>query len=206
MLAVSFRPMVQLGRSQSRIIAILTLLVFGGIGMYLVKSQEPIKKIIKKNQFSNAEFTSTGFILHNFQRTETKNGKTIWKVQAELGEYIKGQESAKLSRPFLVLYQENGDIIEVTANEAILTLDGNALKVADLQGDVVMNINRERFVNTQTANYDKSKDLITAPGYVKIEDKNMLLEGELMKVLVSQQEMTLGRNVKTTIKKRALTE
>ena len=194
--------MVRIGRAQSRIIALTILFLVVGIGLFMAQGLGSAKKFIKNTKFSGAEANSTGFILNNFQRTETKDGKTIWKVQAETGRYAKGTDSIELTRPYLVLFQDNGDVIELTSNQATLKLSGNALNTADLMGDVVMNINRQKFAYTQNATYDQNKNLINAPGYVKIEDQNMTIEGESMNANTLEQIMTLDRNVKTVIKKQ----
>jgi LPS export ABC transporter protein LptC len=187
------------------LLAILTLVLFAGLGILMVKKNQPLKRLKKNLDYSSSEITTTGFTLNDFRRTESKNGKTIWKVNAQIGEYLKGQDSAKLTKAFLVLYQENGDIVEVTSDSALLSLEGNELKSAEMSGNVVMNVNKERYVHTEKAIYEKVKDLITAPGYAKIEDSNMVLEGESLVVKVEEQFLSFDRNVKTTVKKKTNT-
>lgn len=197
--------MIRLNRNQSRTLAILLLFLFVGLGILMVEQNKPISRFKKKLEYSSSELTTTGFILNDFQRTETKNGKTIWKVNAEIGEYLKGQDTAKLTKAFLVLFQDNGDVLEVTSESALLSLQGNELKTAEMTGNVIMNINKEKYVHTEKAIYEKVKDLITAPGYAKIEDSNMILEGESLIVKVEGQELSFDRNVKTTVKKKSNT-
>jgi LPS export ABC transporter protein LptC len=197
--------MIRLNRNKSRLLAILTLVLFAGLGILMVKKNQPLKRLKKNLDYSSSEITTTGFTLNDFRRTESKNGKTIWKVNAQIGEYLKGQDSAKLTKAFLVLYQENGDIVEVTSDSALLSLEGNELKSAEMSGNVVMNVNKERYVHTEKAIYEKVKDLITAPGYAKIEDSNMVLEGESLVVKVEEQFLSFDRNVKTTVKKKTNT-
>jgi LPS export ABC transporter protein LptC len=197
--------MIRLNRNKSRLLAILTLVLFAGLGILMVKKNQPLKRLKKNLDYSSSEITTTGFTLYDFRRTESKNGKTIWKVNAQIGEYLKGQDSAKLTKAFLVLYQENGDIVEVTSDSALLSLEGNELKSAEMSGNVVMNVNKERHVHTEKAIYEKVKDLITAPGYAKIEDSNMVLEGESLVVKVEEQFLSFDRNVKTTVKKKTNT-
>lgn len=153
-------------------------------------------------KFSGAEITSTGFILNNFQRTEIKDGKTLWIMKADQGEYLKGQDSVKLTNSFLTLYQENGDVVEVKSDSAIMELLAGKLNTAKMIGNVKMNVNKERYVYTQEALYDKNKEVITAPGYAKIEDRNIILEGKELSVLVKESSLSFSRDVITTIKRK----
>jgi LPS export ABC transporter protein LptC len=171
----------------------------------MIKKNKPIQRLKKNLEYSSSEITTTGFTLNDFRRTETKNGRIIWKVNAHIGEYLKGQDSAKLTKAFLVLYQENGDIVEVTSDSALLSLKGNELTTAEMSGNVIMNINKERYVHTEKATYEKVKDLIIAPGYAKIEDSNMVLEGESLTVKIEEQALSFDKNVKTTVKKKTNT-
>ena len=194
--------MFRISRLQSRVLAFTVIFVAFGLGILITRTQQDPKRPKREMKFSGAEITSTGFILNNFQRTEIKDGKTLWIMKADQGEYLKGQDSVKLTNSFLTLYQENGDVVEVKSDSAIMELLAGKLNTAKMIGNVKMNVNKERYVYTQEALYDKNKEVITAPGYAKIEDRNIILEGKELSVLVKESSLSFSRDVITTIKRK----
>ncbi len=149
---------------------------------------------------SSEEVASAGFLLNDFHRTETKGGKKLWEVTAKTGEYFTSSDSARLINAFLVLYQKNGDVVEVRANKALLHFSGNALLRAELSDTVKMNVNKTRFVDTEKADYNKAEDSLYAPGYAKIEDGKMILEGESLRVKLSAGDLSYEKNVRSQVK------
>ncbi|MDZ4785224.1 MAG: LPS export ABC transporter periplasmic protein LptC, partial [bacterium] len=146
------------------------------------------------------EKDKTGFVLNNFHRTETKAGKKLWEVTAKTGEYITQTDSAKLTNALIIVYQKNGDIIQVESEKAILQFDNDSLIEAFLEKTVKLNVNKEKFVTTEKADFNKLQNTIVAPGYAKIEDRNVTLEGELLNVDLSLGILQYGKKVKTLIK------
>lgn len=192
--------MVHITRTQSRVIAILTLILFMGLGVFMVRRNPGL---IQKPIFpsgSSEEVASAGFLLNKFHRTETKGGKKLWEVTADTGEYFSSSDSARLSNAFLVLYQKNGDVVEVRSNKALLHFTGNTLLRAELSESVKMNVNKTRFVTTDKADYNKPEDSLFAPGYARIEDEKMILEGESLRVKLSAGDLSYEKNVKSRIK------
>jgi LPS export ABC transporter protein LptC len=194
--------MIRISRLQSRVIAFTVIIFALFIGILITRTQQDPKRPRREMKFSGAEITSTGFILNNFQRTEIKDGKTLWVMKADQGEYLKGQDSVKLTNSFLTIYQDNGDVVEVISDSSIMELIAGKLNTAKMIGNVKMNVNKERYVYTQEALYDKNREIITAPGYAKIEDRNIILEGKELSVLIKESSLSFGSNVITTIKRK----
>ncbi|GEM_PF-3596476 len=193
--------MIRISKTQSRVTAALALIIFITFGINLVR-QNAKSSYVGIGSISNSETDEpkVGFILNNFHRTETKSGKKVWEITADKGQYFAETDTAKLLTPYMVFYQKNGDVVEITAEQATLEFDKNVLNTAYLTGTVKMNVNKEKFITTEKADFHKIEDTLIAPGYAKIEDGKMILEGETLKVNLSEGILTYDKNVRTQIK------
>lgn len=196
--------MIRVSKEQSRIIAITALILFITSGILLVKQNSNLGQGMKSNSSidlhpSQTE-SQTGFLLNQFHRTETKAGKKMWEVTAENGEYFNETESARLTNSIMIFYQNNGDVVEVASNNAVLHFEQNALQNAELTGAVKMNINKERFITTEKADFNKGDNTVIAPGYAKIEDRKMTMEGENLAVDLTNSVLIYKNKVQTEVK------
>jgi len=140
------------------------------------------------------------FILGEFHRSETKNGRTVWEVKAKSGQYYPESSTAKLNGATLWFYKKEGELVRLESGSATLYLDGNSLVKADTTDGVTLNYNDKLTLTTDYASFDKEKNIVHAPGQVLIKTELLDISGESMQANVETQEVTIERKVKTVIR------
>ena len=91
----------------------------------------------------------------------------------------------------------------VASNEGHLVLAGqDELASVVLTGSVIVWLN-DIELRTETATYDRTGDLITAPGAVKITGRDMDVRAQGMKVEVTPQRIHLFDDVHTVLRSDA---
>jgi len=184
---------MRLRRRQSQIIAGAVLVLFFVVATLLARTNSEQNTQISL-ALPNATPTPTPepvapsegsrFMLKDFHRSETRDGKTVWEVRATQGQFFPEEQQAKLREATIWVYRKNGDILQLRAKEALLKVQGAALLSAHASGGVVAIMNATTTLETESAVYDKDSNKIFAPGAVKIvneraEQNGIGLEGNL---------------------------
>lgn len=197
---------MKISRKQSIVLSLLCLSFFFGIGFFFsqqhkLPSTQSVKGIsIKLN--SEIEGGSQ-IVLDEFHRSESKNGRKMWEVKGKKGEYSPKTGTARITEADLWLYKESGDIVHLLANQGIVQLDGVTLRTADLEGNVSVSVeNKSVTVTTEKAIYDKSLEVVRAPGKVKLTSTMGEISGESLIAKIDKLEFILEKNVQTIIKGR----
>jgi len=148
------------------------------------------------------------FILENFHRSETKEGRKQWEVFATRGEYAPSTQSAKVYGVRLNFYrEEEGSLVELRSQVATLFLNGNELVKAEL-GEVQVDpkaVVEDRSVEvdyggnvkvtTPRAIYDGGAGVITSEGPAVFENKSFKTTGKNMHVDVRRRIIRLNNEV-----------
>lgn len=191
---------MKISRAQSQYLALSVVVLFLGLGMLLLRSAPasiPVEQT--KHVAEKQHKKKSSFVLNKFHRTETKDGKKIWEVTAQRGKYFPKTSTAVLQKATFIIYRKNGDVIEISSKEAELEFQENTLALAKLITDVKMNINKETFVTSDKAYYDKQEDSIFTPGYAKIKNDQMTVEGVELQVDVQAKTIEFLNDVETRI-------
>lgn len=196
---------MNLTRTQSVTLAIATLALFFGVSLLLIKQSRQqvvprIKDMVEFSTASSAAPEQSSFVLNNFHRSETRNGKLVWEVDAKRGQYFPETNTAKLEQAKLWLYSEKGTATVLDTAGATLYLKGVGLDKAEAFGGVVMVHNNKVTITTDQAVYDKSNELVTAPGIVKIKGELIEVTGKGLEVKLDNQEARLLNNVESVIR------
>ena len=147
---------------------------------------------------------SSNFILENFHRSEMKDGKKVWEVSAVKGQYFPETNTAQLETPRLLFFRSSGEVIELSAATATITLSGTSLTRAEIAGSVEVVYSEKVTIKTELAVYDKEKNLVTAPGKVSITSAQLDIVGRELTAYLDRNEFRLAKDVSSTVKKRAL--
>ena len=143
--------------------------------------------------------------MQNFHRIKVKNGHMEWEIKADDGQYYQKQSEIVVRVPEVTIYTEEGvQRAWLTGKEAHLGLvdDGKEVGSMELRGDVVLWLD-DLELRTETATYDRDRDLITAPGAVIITGRTMNVNADGMEVDVTPQRIRLLENVHTLLKPNA---
>jgi hypothetical protein len=81
------------------------------------------------------------------------------------------------------LYLEDGRSVGVTGEEGVVSLDGKELRGVDVNGGIEVTL-ADYVVRTDSAHYDRGRDLITADGGVEISGGDLDARGTGMQVEV----------------------
>jgi LPS export ABC transporter protein LptC len=143
--------------------------------------------------------------MQNFHRIKVKNGHTEWEIKADDAQYYQKQNEIVVRVPEVTIYTEEGvQRAWLTGKEAHLGLvdDGKEVGSMELRGDVILWLD-DLELRTDTATYDRDRDLITAPGAVIITGRTMNVNADGMEVDVTPQRIRLLENVHTLLKPNA---
>jgi len=143
--------------------------------------------------------------MQNFHRIKVKNGHMEWEIKADDAQYYQKQNEIVVRVPEVTIYTEEGvQRAWLTGKEAHLGLldDGKEVGSMELRGDVVLWLD-DLELRTDTATYDRDRDLITAPGAVTITGRTMNVNASGMEVDVTPQHIRLLENVHTLLKPNA---
>lgn len=143
--------------------------------------------------------------MQNFHRIKVKNGRMEWEITADDAQYYEKQSEIVVRAPRVTIYTEQGQPRAwLTSKEGHLGLaaQGRELGSVELRGAVVLWLD-DLELHTETATYDKSRDLITAPGPVTITGRSMDVNANGMEVDVTPQHIRLLENVHTLLKSHA---
>jgi LPS export ABC transporter protein LptC len=141
--------------------------------------------------------------LQDFHRVAIKEGKTIWEVKASDAQYYSSEGITHLDNAALTLYQADNTKVALQANSAKLHMGDGGLSRAELLGGVVVRWDSGLTVESEAALYELAKGEITAPDHVKIFGDGYNVEGDVLRVLVEDQRLTLARNVQSVFTARA---
>jgi len=143
--------------------------------------------------------------MQNFHRIKVKNGHTEWDIKADDAQYYEKQSEIVVRLPEVTIYTEEGQMQAwLTGKEAHLGLvdEGREVGSMELRGDVILWLG-DLELRTDTATYDRDRDLITAPGAVTITGRTMNVNASGMEVDVTPQHIRLLENVHTLLKPNA---
>ncbi len=143
-----------------------------------------------------------GFVLNDFHRSLEREGKLAWDITGKRGQYDAQSNSARIDDPRLLVMQQSGDRVTLTAKRADLSLSGTKLSKADLFDDVVVTFKGESTLTTSRATYDEAAGRVDVPAPLKLTNPMITITGERAVGFIEPQEVTISGGVRTTIQPR----
>jgi LPS export ABC transporter protein LptC len=136
--------------------------------------------------------------LQDFHRVKLENGRLAWELRAREAQYFEEEQRAVVREPQMIFYSDGEERARLRGSEGRLVFDGTDLQTVALEGAV--RVDGDGFVvETDVATYDRDRDLVTAPGAVRIVGQDLTVLGSEMEIAVSAQRMTLRRDVRVTV-------
>lgn len=113
---------------------------------------------------------------HNFHWTQMKAGERQWVLAARDASYSGDKTSLILNDPTLTMTSQDGKEVTVRALRAVLSLDGNRVRKADLSGGTTIHYG-DFILKTDHAIFMPDEDNVEAPGFVSIEGEGLKVTG-----------------------------
>ena len=132
--------------------------------------------------------------IRNFHRVITREGKKVLEVSASEASYFKNDKAIEILDPKVVFYEGGERAGEVSAAKGRLFLDGTEVRSVEVSGNVLFEIGRLSVV-TENLTYDRSTNLIHAPGEARVEAAELKLTGTDMTVDMVERTVVIGSRV-----------
>ena len=139
------------------------------------------------------------FVMKNFKRSETKDGKVAWEIEADRGLMIPGDTKAKIENARIKFFRENGQTLNLTAPYADLVLSTSSVEKASLHGGVTFSYENGYTINTQNAEFLQSTNIITSDTETTIRNDDFEIIGKKLHFDGNTKILNLTDGVKTTI-------
>lgn len=193
-------------RNRKRLL--LLVVIFAALGGVAYKVAESMWTMtvreIDKNPLKALEYVPEAALqIKDFRRSKVEDGRKVWDLYGDEARYLKEQSEAIITKPRFHFYDEKGETIEVTGDEARLFMTEKELDRMELQGGVRMTF--QGFVlRSEEAFYHPAKNQMLLPGKVTLVGDGLELEGVKMEVALEEQKIRLLQNVKTKIQPEKL--
>lgn len=136
--------------------------------------------------------------IRNFHRVITREGKKVLEVSAREASYFKNDKAIEILEPKVVFYEGGERAGEVSAEKGRLYLDGTEVLKVEVEGSVIFEVGRLR-ISTESLVYDRSTNLINAPGEARVEAAEITLTGADMTVNMLERSVVIGSAVNMSL-------
>jgi LPS export ABC transporter protein LptC len=138
--------------------------------------------------------------IRDFRRVKVKDGRLVWSVEAKEARYFEDEDRVRVLAPHVVVYFDDGARrAELSGREGRLDLTNKDLDVLRLDGDVRLHLD-DFDLATDHATYERSRDLVVAPGPVTIRGRTLDVAATGMEVELGTRRLRLLADVHTELK------
>lgn len=142
-------------------------------------------------------------VLENFDRSESKNGKLLWRIKAKKGELLTEKNQATVFEPELTLSRDDAKPVFIQSKKAFLEFGGSNLQKAHLTESVYVTQENPNFtMKAEDAIYDEKAQQLRVPSKVEIDSDSIAITGDSLTGDLQTSTFTVVGNVKSVIKKR----
>lgn len=138
--------------------------------------------------------------IREFRRVKMRDGRPVWSIEAAEARYSEEQERVVVRAPHVVVYFADGKRrAELSGREGYLDLAGKDLDAVRLEGAVRVVLD-DLELTTDHATYERSRDLVVAPGPVVIRGRALDVKATGMEVELAAQRLRLLGDVNTEMR------
>jgi LPS export ABC transporter protein LptC len=138
------------------------------------------------------------FHAHNFKWTQMKGGQSQWRLSARDASYANDKTSLVLTDAQLSMVAADGKEVAVSAPHAEISVTGNHINTARLSGGLTINYG-DFVLSTPEATFVPDKDIVTAPGEVKVVGEGLTVTGVGLSGHPKERSFTLLGQTKTVV-------
>jgi LPS export ABC transporter protein LptC len=186
--------------SPRRIAKALALFGSVALGVILIGTIWVVRHRRPEQKLASAAGLLPTALLHarNFHWTQMKGQASQWVLTAKDASYSADRTTVTLKDASVSMISTEGKQVSLQAPAASLTMDGNHVKRAELDGGIVARYG-EYTLTTGTAIFTPDKDQLDAPGPVKIEGAGLVVTGIGMSGHPKTETFELLKEVNTQI-------
>lgn len=149
-------------------------------------------------------------VLKEFKRSEVKDGRILWEVEATRGVYLPLQSQADLEQAQLHLHKEDGSSLKLSSQRAKVRFNGQSLGAVELSGNVQAWRSEQGrtpiTMQTERAAYDAAASQVTSDAAVEITGDLFVVTGNGLEADTEKQIIKILSNVHSVITPRASAE
>ena len=153
---------------------------------------------LAKNQSKvdvESDAAGSKFQLSDFHRLEVKGGRSVWEIKAKQATYFLSESVTHVNDAALILYRVDGSTVKIAADSANLSMAGDGISQAFLEGAVRVEFPNDLRIRSDNAIYDAQVGKVTAPGLVVIEGVGFAVQGKGLELDIESQELLLREQV-----------
>jgi LPS export ABC transporter protein LptC len=168
------------------------------VTIWVVRHRKPEQKLI------SAAGLLPNSLLHarNFHWTQMKGEANQWVLAAKDASYSSDKTNVTLKEATVSMTTEDGKQVKLTAPTAVITMDGNHVRRAELTGGIVA-VYGDYTATTDEAEFTPDDDRLQASGTVKIEGQGLTVTGVGLNGHPKTETFELLKKVSTQIVPKA---
>jgi len=147
---------------------------------------------------------SSQLLLQDFSRIMLKHGKKSLEVKAVSGKFLPQDSITYLTQADVKVQRENGKIVKFKSRNARLFMDGDQVRRADLEGEVIVEFEEGIKLLSELASYDADTQQIRVPDHAIILGTAYRIEGDGLEADIDSEVIRILRDVKSKFEKGAV--
>jgi len=186
--------------SPRRIAKALALFGSVALGVILIVTIWVVRHRRPEQKLASAAGLLPNALLHarNFHWTQMKGEASQWVLTAKDASYSADRTTVTLKEASVSMTSKEGKQVRLQAPAASLTMDGNHVKRAELDGGIVARYG-DYTLTTDHAIFTPDDDTLDAPGAVRIEGAGLVVTGIGMSGHPKTETFELLKEVNTQI-------
>ena len=141
--------------------------------------------------------------LQTFYRVQIERGKQLWEIRATDAKYFPEQDITFVSDATIKIERKSGDHMTIKSRSARLHLKGENLLRADLEGNVIVEDERQNVVHSELAAYDAEQRMVTIPGAARVDGPGYFIDAIGLDMAVDSDQIHFLKDVKSKFERGA---
>jgi LPS export ABC transporter protein LptC len=185
-------------RSRLRLLVGVLLVAILGGGAWLLWRDAAARRTAERVAATVDVMPDVSQRIQNFRRVKVEDGRKVWEVQAREAQYREDEGRVMVFEPVVALYLDDGGEVSLRGTQGTVVLDGRELRRVDVEGAITVQLG-DYALTTDRATYEAERDLVIAPGTVRIRGAGFEAEGQRMEVEIGAQRLRFAEHVHMTL-------
>ncbi|MGD9763749.1 MAG: LPS export ABC transporter periplasmic protein LptC [Candidatus Binatia bacterium] len=186
-------------RSRLRVLLGAALIATLGVGAWLLGTEMVRQRGTGRGPDLSDVLPGVAQRIQNFHRVKVEQGRKVWEIRAREAQYREGDATVIVRDPLVLLVLEDGRELSLRGASGTVFLDGRELKRVEMDGEIVVQVD-DYTLATDRATYEAERDVVVAPGTVRITGTGLELQGQRMEIEVGAQRLHLTAGVHMTLR------